>query len=577
MLVKGHKLTLLCICLILLNILQYSRYDSVTCQNIRLSNNLHGELFERKENPKDQNEKEDFWDNGKEDGGLIALQSIFDAIEDTEVPLQDIPIKHRHSALSALKGVSSDIRMMHRHMARLAMKLNPSLKVDVQFYGNFPDPNENVFDDFRVTSYMPLASLQNAYEGKWSQYSAIFWIANSLNIIDITTIQDGIETVSTSSPGTLLCGNAVNGKSCVADAMMFTPETGKMIYMRIRSSMGIIASISQKYTQPSSIINPLSGFLGSESFEIRFNKKMNLSLDKISKAYQLFTAHSTKRNLPKYLRETQIVSQQKRVKFIQPPSCSGDGFVSFIKSSRKGSFRRDEIRKYYMEILKKQYQDSFHLFFLLGSPSSKEEKWLTDEIKAESEKHNDIVLYDYEDNYENLPMKTFAGYQFFNDRCMKKKYAIFHDDDIFIKLNELEGQLKKLDPSVPEIKCLKGKCIPEAPAMYFGKYYTWIDLYPPMYFIPTYSNGQATALTASAARKIYEAAKETDYREFRIEDMLYTGILRVKAGISKISGMVLQDGGSVSWHKQGMSDESLFFQNLTLLYKNNELSLRAMQ
>lgn len=121
-----------------------------------------------------------------------------------------------------------------------------------------------------------------------------------------------------------------------------------------------------------------------------------------------------------------------------------------------------------------------------------------------------------------------------------------------------------------------GKCIPEAPAMYFGKYYSWIDLYPPMYFIPTYSNGQATALTASAARKIYQAAKETDYREFRIEDMLYTGILRVKAGISKISGMVLPNGGSVSSHNQGMPDKSNYFQKLTLLYKNNKLSLRAM-
>ena len=168
--------------------------------------------------------------------------------------------------------------------------------------------------------------------------------------------------------------------------------------------------ISQKYSQSSSIVeNPISGFLGSDSplsgflgslahdsleslpnyslgsFEIRFNKKMNLSLDKISRAYQrkrfsyvqidvitnsVFTPHPTKRNLPKYLRETQIVSQQKQVKFIKPPSCSGDGFVSFIKSSRKGSFRRDEIRKYYMEILEEQYQDSFHLFFLLGSPSS---------------------------------------------------------------------------------------------------------------------------------------------------------------------------------------------------------------
>jgi hypothetical protein len=219
----------------------------------------------------------------------------------------------------------------------------------------------------------------------------------------------------------------------------------------------------------------------------------------------------------------------------------------------------------------------------------KEEQWLTVKVIAEMEKHKDIILYNFEDNYENLPMKTFAGYQFFNDHCEKKKYAIFHDDDIYVKLNELKGQLKKLDPAVPEIKCLKGtfwiqprskifegKCIPEAPAMYFGKYYTWIDLYPPMFFIPTYSNGQATALTAAAAKKIYKVAKETDYREFRIEDMLYTGILRVKAGISKISGLVLPNGGSVSSHHQGMPDTSTYFRKLTNLYKDNKLSFRAM-
>lgn len=47
----------------------------------------------------DSSEKEDFWENGKEDGSLIALQSIFDSIEDVEVPIHDISIKHRHTAL----------------------------------------------------------------------------------------------------------------------------------------------------------------------------------------------------------------------------------------------------------------------------------------------------------------------------------------------------------------------------------------------------------------------------------------------------------------------------------------------
>ena len=60
----------------------------------------------------DSSDKEDFWENGKEDGSLIALQSIFDSIEDAEVPLQEIPIKHRHSALSALNLGFDGIRLI---------------------------------------------------------------------------------------------------------------------------------------------------------------------------------------------------------------------------------------------------------------------------------------------------------------------------------------------------------------------------------------------------------------------------------------------------------------------------------
>ena len=42
-------------------------------------------------------------------------------------------------------------------------------------------------------------------------------------------------------------------------------------------------------------------------------------------------------------------------------------------------------------------------------------------------------------------------------------------------------------------------------------------------------------MTISAAKKIYEVAKNTERRDFRIEDMLFTGIFRHKAGIEDIS------------------------------------------
>ena len=41
-------------------------------------------------------------------------------------------------------------------------------------------------------------------------------------------------------------------------------------------------------------------------------------------------------------------------------------------------------------------------------------------------------------------------------------------------------------------------------------------------------------MTISAARKIFEVARNTERRDFRIEDMLFTGIFRQKAGIENI-------------------------------------------
>lgn len=64
-----------------------------------------------------------------------------------------------------------------------------------------------------------------------------------------------------------------------------------------------------------------------------------------------------------------------------------------------------------------------------------------------------------------------------------------------------------------------------------------MDTFPHDYYIPRYSNGQCTAMTASAAMKIYQVARKTDRRDFRIEDMLFTGIFREKAQVKNITGL----------------------------------------
>ena len=157
----------------------------------------------------------------------------------------------------------------------------------------------------------------------------------------------------------------------------------------------------------------------------------------------------------------------------------------------------------------------------------------------------------------SLPDKTFAGYQFVSQHCNEKEYVLFVDDDVFIKLNEIKDEMRIISPDIDSMRCLKGKCITtEDRANYLSKYFLWVDTYPHKYFIPRYSNGQesfknlhrkffgciygkhfqtkCTAMTISAARKIFEVARNTERRDFRIEDMLFTGIFRQKAGIEDI-------------------------------------------
>ena len=85
--------------------------------------------------------------------------------------------------------------------------------------------------------------------------------------------------------------------------------------------------------------------------------------------------------------------------------------MTLVKTSRSSFLRRDEIRLYYSKILGKQFQTLFPLYFLLGEGSDTEEAWIAKKVAEEFQKHSDIILYNYLDSYDNLPMKTFAGYQ----------------------------------------------------------------------------------------------------------------------------------------------------------------------
>ena len=50
----------------------------------------------------------------------------------------------------------------------------------------------------------------------------------------------------------------------------------------------------------------------------------------------------------------------------------------------------------------------YDLIFLLGNGPT-----LIDEIEKEAQREDDILIGGFIDNYENLPIKTYLGYQYF--------------------------------------------------------------------------------------------------------------------------------------------------------------------
>ena len=71
-----------------------------------------------------------------------------------------------------------------------------------------------------------------------------------------------------------------------------------------------------------------------------------------------------------------------------------------------------------------------NLYFLLGDGDNKEE------IQKEADENGDLIVGDFEDTYDNLPIKTFLGYQFYNDFCPNSNLPVaFVDDDTLVRFD----------------------------------------------------------------------------------------------------------------------------------------------
>ena len=103
---------------------------------------------------------------------------------------------------------------------------------------------------------------------------------------------------------------------------------------------------------------------------------------------------------------------------------------------------------------------SYQLYFLIGN-STADFDYRNPKIQEEIKTYNDLVIGAFEDNYENLPVKTFLGYKFLNEKC-SYEYATFTDDDCMLNLKSIQKFADFINLKEPSVNCIKGKKHPRA-------------------------------------------------------------------------------------------------------------------
>jgi len=226
---------------------------------------------------------------------------------------------------------------------------------------------------------------------------------------------------------------------------------------------------------------------------------------------------------PQYL-HVDLYSKRHNTSNIIRSHCptSNSRMLIVVNSRRKNVDVREWLRVHYDRI------ENVHVRFVVGKASGGEAESVTKAVENELSRKDDIILGNFEDIYANLDRKTFVRFEFVTD-CLKNGAAfddvLFQDDDTFFDHGKFETSSAKSD-------VLCGLYLWRNSWPYRrGKYALTLEQWPNGFYFPDYCAGACNVMTSSAVLKIYQAAMSTTDSAFPMDDVLFTGVLRQKAGI----------------------------------------------
>jgi len=218
------------------------------------------------------------------------------------------------------------------------------------------------------------------------------------------------------------------------------------------------------------------------------------------------------------------------VSLLHSPKCPNSSKTLTLIKTSPNNFKLRQLARKSAEL-----QKSDAILFLIGRHEE------DSRLDAEIEKYDDIIIGDFIDSYYNLTLKTLTGYRFFTQNCNGPKWAIFADDDTFIDQKALEHfQSSELDPYRPyclfKLHWNVGVIRSRDFLRRIFSHDTWqkYQISENQYSLasyPPYCGGPCSLVSSKFAEIIYNQALVTNPGIFTMEDVFFTGILRVKSNL----------------------------------------------